>query len=207
MAAPTLARRGTYTEQVKYSHPVQDSGPASADKALTRTRLWTPRRPQKTGDQTASSSAKRDRPKEIPASSSATRDRPRKKCQTACKPGSVPPEGGDDHSSGPPIAGRFSRPTRTSGAVNPAKRTSRDVPIWSCSRRGLPCRRRCRRRGGLLPHPFTLAGSEEQAVCFLWRYPSGRPGRRLSAAFSPWSPDFPRREQAPAATARPSDGG
>jgi hypothetical protein len=36
-------------------------------------------------------------------------------------------------------------------AVKPA------VPTWSCSRRGLPCRFRCRKRGALLPHPFTLA--------------------------------------------------
>lgn len=48
-----------------------------------------------------------------------------KECQTACKPGSVPSENGDDHSSGPPIAERFSRPTRTSGAVNPAAETAR----------------------------------------------------------------------------------
>ena len=117
---------------------------------------------------------------------------------------------GDDHSSGPPIAERFSRPTRTPGAVSPAKRTPRDVPIWSCSRRGLPCQRRCRRCGGLLPHPFTLPGLARPEVCFLWRFPSGRPGRKLSAAFSPWSPDFPRQEPksllGPAATARPSDG-
>ena len=33
----------------------------------------------------------------------------------------------------------------------------RAVPIRSCSRWGLPCRRRCRRRGALLPHLFTLA--------------------------------------------------
>ena len=32
----------------------------------------------------------------------------------------------------------------------------RGVPIRSCSRWGLPCRHRCRCRGGLLPHPFTL---------------------------------------------------
>jgi hypothetical protein len=32
----------------------------------------------------------------------------------------------------------------------------RAVPIRSCSRWGLPCRRRCRRRGALLPHLFTL---------------------------------------------------
>ena len=33
----------------------------------------------------------------------------------------------------------------------------RAAPIWSCSRWGLPCHLRCRRRGALLPHPFTLA--------------------------------------------------
>ena len=31
------------------------------------------------------------------------------------------------------------------------------TPIWHCSRWGLPCRFRCRSRGGLLPHRFTLA--------------------------------------------------
>ena len=39
--------------------------------------------------------------------------------QTAYKPGSVPPANGrDDHSSGPAIAGRFSRPTRTPQAYD-----------------------------------------------------------------------------------------
>jgi hypothetical protein len=33
----------------------------------------------------------------------------------------------------------------------------RAIPIWSCSRWGLPCRDRCRPRGALLPHRFTLA--------------------------------------------------
>ena len=32
-------------------------------------------------------------------------------------------------------------------------------PIWSCSRWGLPCRRRYRNRGALLPHRFTLAAA------------------------------------------------
>lgn len=125
------------------------------------------------------------------------RDSPQKSCQTVCKPGSVPSEDGDDHSSGPSIAGRFSRPTRTPRAVNPASQKRvlgpRDVPIRSCSRRGLPCRSCYQARGGLLPHPFTLPRVETQAVCFLWRSPSGHPGRALPAAFSPWSPDFPRR--------------
>ena len=31
------------------------------------------------------------------------------------------------------------------------------APTWSCSRWGFPCHRRCRRRGALLPHHFTLA--------------------------------------------------
>ena len=31
------------------------------------------------------------------------------------------------------------------------------APTWSCSRWGFPCRPRCRRRGALLPHHFTLA--------------------------------------------------
>ena len=30
-------------------------------------------------------------------------------------------------------------------------------PIWPCTTRGLPCRPDCSRRGGLLPHLFTLA--------------------------------------------------
>ena len=69
----------------------------------------------------------------------------------------------DGHSSGPFLAERFSRPTRTSQAGNgPASRSWRNVPIWSCSRRGLPCRPRCRVRGGLLPHPFTLPATPKR---------------------------------------------
>ena len=30
-----------------------------------------------------------------------------------------------------------------------------------------------------------------KAVCFLWRFPWGRPRRTLSGAVSVWSPDFP----------------
>lgn len=100
----------------------------------------------------------------------------------------------DGHSSWPIVADRLQQPTRTSGAVTP-QASLHDIPIRSCSRRGLPCRLRCRRRGGLLPHPFTLTGLERSAVCFLWHCPSGHPGRALPAAFSPWSPDFPRQAE------------
>ncbi len=65
---------------------------------------------------------------------------------------------------------------------------ARAAPIRSCSRWGLPCRPRCRVRGGLLPHLFTLTPSalrgrlrlstdrrwtddRDEAVCFLWHFP------------------------------------
>ena len=37
------------------------------------------------------------------------------------------------------------------------------IPIRSCSRWGLPCQRCRQRRGGLLPHPFTLTQASSQA--------------------------------------------
>jgi len=85
---------------------------------------------------------------------------PRKR-QPACKPGSVWPglaPRRDGHSSGTPVAGRLKQPTRATGPTEKAPRPKpRVAPIRFCSRRGLPCRRRCRLRGALLPHPFTLA--------------------------------------------------
>jgi hypothetical protein len=44
------------------------------------------------------------------------------------------------------------------------------TPTWSCSRWGLPCRRRCRRRGALLPHPFTLTAREPKRGPRVWRF-------------------------------------
>jgi len=54
----------------------------------------------------------------------------------------------------------------------------RGVPIRSCSRRGLPCRPGRPVRGGLLPHPFTLA----------LRSPRAKQGGLLSVALSLGSP-------------------
>jgi len=96
---------------------------------------------------------------------------------------------------------------RASGQAPRRLAAARVAPIRSCSRRGLPCRRRCRRRGALLPHPFTLTpsifqfGEMRRAVCFLWRYPWGHPRRTLSGAVSAWSPDFPP----PEGDGRPAD--
>jgi hypothetical protein len=124
--------------------------------------------------------------------------------QTACKPGSVPPLAGrGGHSSGPTLAGRFSRPTRTPRSGDAPTRQypcglgRRGIPIRSCSWRGLPCGPCYQEPGALLPHPFTLTLSEEKAVCSLWRYPWGHPRRALPAAMSSWSPDFPRPPKGP----------
>ena len=72
---------------------------------------------------------------------------PRKKraeCESADKPGSV--EG--NHSSRAPVTGCLQRPTR-------AQRGPRlRAPIWPCSGRGLPSRRRCRRTRCALTAPF-----------------------------------------------------
>src|SRR5581483_9857033 len=94
---------------------------------------------------------------------------------------------GGDHSSGMGVATHLARPTRTA-----MRKTSPAVPIWSCSRWGLPCRLCCQKRGALLPHHFNLAGPlGSWAVSFLWRFPWGRPRRMLSVTVFPWSPDFP----------------
>ena len=48
------------------------------------------------------------------------------------------------------------------------------LPIWSCSRWGLPCRCCCQPRGALLPHRFTLttpALRQRSAVYFLLHFP------------------------------------
>ena len=77
------------------------------------------------------------------------------KSQSVCKPGSVSGFPPDDHSSGAAVAGRLVQPTRTTGPET-GWAFARVIPIRSCSRWGLPCRSRCRSRGGLLHHLFTL---------------------------------------------------
>jgi hypothetical protein len=87
--------------------------------------------------------------------------------QPACKPGSVGPRPlararRDGHSSGTMLAHGLEQPTRIASLTSlpqalSLSRTARvAIPIRSCSRWGLPCRFRCRTRGALLPHLFTL---------------------------------------------------
>src|SRR5204863_6491782 len=89
--------------------------------------------------------------------------------QPACKPGSVGHRPAcretirDGHSSGTMFAHCLEQPTRTASLTSLPRRyrfrerSACAVPIRFCSRWGLPCRRRCRKRGALLPHLFTLA--------------------------------------------------
>jgi len=88
--------------------------------------------------------------------------------QPACKPGSVGHRPAcretirDGHSSGTMFAHCLEQPTRTASLTSLPRRyrfrerSACAVPIRFCSRWGLPCRLRCRSRGALLPHLFTL---------------------------------------------------
>ena len=106
-----------------------------------------------------------------PAAGPRTRDkalRPRRfrsvVDQPAYKPGSVGPERRSAPTWRPFLwDGRRRPPRATNPGDWPGERACpsprgarRAAPIRSCSRWGLPCRPRCRVRGALLPHPFTL---------------------------------------------------
>ena len=99
--------------------------------------------------------------------------------QTACKPNSVE----DGHSSRRRIAARARATYPEVSAMlrlrescsprwraGPARIRSRSgraanfLPIWSCSVWGLPCLRRYRRSGALLPHLFTLTRRGERYI-------------------------------------------
>ena len=132
--------------------------------------------------------------------------------QPACKPGSVGRRANsprDGHSSGTPVARRLQQPTRTADRGHTIRAFARAAPIRSCSRWGLPCRFRCRKRGALLPHRFTLAAADTQraaAVCSLWHCPWGCPRRTLSGTVCPGARTFlPGRLSALARSGRPAD--
>jgi len=69
---------------------------------------------------------------------------------------------------------------------NPPAPEGATVPIQSCSGWGLPCRRRCRKRGALLPHPFTLATPADEKpadgrFAFCGTFPGVAPAGRYPA--------------------------
>ena len=94
------------------------------------------------------------------------------RCQTVCKPGSVPDQWRTTGTGMAIHLGRSlpnasrDRPERRRGRPARRRRQCRQTPAaptWSCSRWGLPCRRRCRQRGALLPHHFTLTARRPRA--------------------------------------------
>src|SRR5581483_11637550 len=108
----------------------------------------------------------------------------------------------DGHSSGTPVARRLKQPTRTADPDTDPGLAPRAAPIRFCSRWGLPCRFRCRKRGALLPHRFTLAaayatlrGGLVSVALSLKLAPLARYKlrRMLSGTVYPRSPDFPPR--------------
>ena len=128
------------------------------------------------------------------------------KSQSACKPGSVwprPRAERDGHSSGTTLARRLWRPTRA--AIR--KRISgsplrRPYSVLLPAGLAMPPASPPARCALTAPfHPDPDAGEPGRAVCFLWRYPWGRPRRTLSGAVFPWSPDFPL----PQGSGRPAD--
>ena len=140
--------------------------------------------------------------------------------QTACKPGSVPLRPGQRlrrNAAAIPLDptslwGSRDLPGRLGPATAlPWREPRRAVPIWSCSWRGLPCRPRCRVRGALLPHPFTLARLRRGSggrFAFCGAVPGLAPGGRYPppcrrGARTFLDPPWPRLRRT--ATARPSD--
>jgi len=70
------------------------------------------------------------------------------------------------------------------------------IPIWPCSRWGLPCHACYHARGALLPHPFTLTGSSKRTGGLLsvaLSVGSNPPGVTWHPALR--SPDFPPAER------------
>ena len=124
----------------------------------------------------------------------------RKRCQMACKPGSVSAAAealaNDGHSSGAAVAGRLVQPTRTAGAETfPAGEPARHsylvlLPVGFTLPRLLPAAR-CALTAPF--HPYSASPWRSRAVCFLWHFPWSRLRRALPGTVSPWSPDFPLR--------------
>jgi len=133
------------------------------------------------------------------------------KDQTACKPGSVPPlrsklrrDAAAIPLDRPSLDGSRDLPgyLRPTTALPVARR---DIPIRSCSWRGLPCRFHCWKRGALLPHPFTLTLRRTgRRFAFCGAVPGVAPGGRYPPPCRRGARTFlPRRKAR--ATARPSD--
>jgi len=132
-------------------------------------------------------------------------------CQTACKPGSVPPARGQAAMTIPldrPLPdGSSSLPEQRRGN-SPAGPNPAPVPIWPCSRWGLPCHACYQPRGALLPHPFTLTSRPKtrRRFAFCCTVPGVAPaGRYPAPCFRGARTFLSRGLAAQAAVIRPSD--
>jgi len=117
----------------------------------------------------------------------------------------------DGHSSGTPVARRLKQPTRTAGGDIRLAHRLRDAPRRPYSvllpvGLAVPPLLPAARCALTTPfHPY-LTSRRPRAVCFLWRFPWGRPRRTLSGTACPWSPDFPpARPFGACASGRPAD--
>jgi hypothetical protein len=138
---------------------------------------------------------------------------PEEENQLACKPGSVP------------AVARRRQPFIWSGCCQPLRATypggwagnslaplarHRTTPIRSCSRWGLPCHPRCRGRGALLPHLFTLAAPKPKGVggrfVLCGTFPGVAPAGRYPAPYFRGARTFLHRSLSAdaAAAARPT---
>src|SRR5438874_1213820 len=101
-------------------------------------------------------------------------------CQTVCKPGSVPPESGDGHSSGTFVTERLARPTRA------AARKARPAALTWVSAA-------CRSYLVLLPVGFTLPPPLPAARCALTApfHPCRPPPRKAASSAVCFCGTFP----------------
>ncbi len=107
----------------------------------------------------------------------------RVKCQSVCKPGSVWQVKPARRPFILHARYRTCHATNPDGSPERTRGCPRAIPIRSCSRWGLPCRWRYRKRGGLLPHRFTLAGHVRRSV-LCGTVPGVTPAGRYPAPFS-----------------------
>ena len=128
--------------------------------------------------------------------------------ESACKPGSVPPQ---NEAAATIHLGHASPHVSRDLPGNAAQAAPAEgiggSPIRSCSGWGLPCRRHCCRRGALLPHLFTLTSRRTRGGIFSAALSVGSrlPGVTWHPALR--SPDFPlrRRDRGPRRSGCPAD--
>ena len=129
----------------------------------------------------------------------------KRRCQPACKPGSVWPKDVSLNVAAIPLG----RSSLTASSNQPGRRAWKRglartpvVPIRFCSRWGLPCRPHYCVRGALLPHPFTLT-PEPGRSAFCGTVPGVTPAGRYPAPCLHGARTFlPERE---ARSGRPAD--